>query len=216
MDLSGVEGLTEAQIASITAAHDADVTGLKSSNTKLMDEAKNAKNASSEKDSVIEEARKAAAKAEEKRLIDAGEYEKAKAVADEELAKQIAESNTNAEKYKNALDLTHLTTAKSGVKVQVLPEFQDAAEALLNLGVSVSYDDNGAPVTTYKHGDKEFNSHSDFLNGVADDPMWSRMLKGADSSGAGTKQSNNSGGASSSSIDKTQSALEQRLKQKGI
>ena len=40
MDLSGVEGLSEEQKASILAAHNADVEGLKNQQAKLVDETK--------------------------------------------------------------------------------------------------------------------------------------------------------------------------------
>lgn len=211
MELSEL-GLSEEQLAGINE----HVAGLKASNTKLMDETKQAKIASSEKDTAVEEARKVAADEKAKTLEAQGKYEEAQKLREEERANLVAEANADAEKYKKALDDNHLTIAKNGILNKVLDAFQPAAEAVLNSVVSVSYDDTGKPSTVYKYGEQEFSSAADFINGVGEDAMWSGMLKGADSSGAGTKQSNNSGGASSSGTDKTQSALEQRLKQKGI
>lgn len=216
MDLSTIEGLTDEQKAAILEAHNTDVTGLKSKNTQLMDEAKNAKSTSAEKDAAVEEARKAAVAAKEKQLLSENKYEEAQKLREEERATLVAKANENAEKYKSALDNQHLSNAKNGVLNKVVDGMQGFAEAMLDKSVSVSYDEEGNAQAVFRHGEKEFTTAADFINGVSDDVGWSNMLKGADSSGAGAKQSNNSGGASSSSIDKTQSALKQRLQQKGL
>ena len=215
MDLSAIEGLTDEQKAAIEQAYNEDVTGLKTKTTQLLDEVKAAKSSSSEKDAAIEEARQAAVAAKEKQLLSENKYEEAQKLREEERATLVAKANENAEKYKAALDNYHLSTAKNGVLNKVVDGMQDFAEAMLDKSVSVAYDDDGNAKAVYRHGDKEFASAADFIDGVSDDAGWSRMLKGADSSGAGTKQNIN-GGASSSGIDKTQSALEQRLQQKGL
>jgi len=214
MDLSGIEGLSEEHQAAIMAAHNADVEGLKANNTKLMDEAKKAKTSVGEKDLAIEEARKVAADAEAKALESQGKYEEAQKLREDERAKLVAEANANADKYKNALEAKDIIEAKSPILSKVLDQFQPAAEAVLNNAISITYDESGNAKTMYKHGDKEFSSQAEFLDGVKDDAMWSGMLKGADSSGAGTKQSGNSG--ASSTGDKVGDNLSARLKGHGL
>ena len=211
MDLSEL-GLSEDQLLGV----EKHVEGLKAKNTDLMDEAKKAKLSVSEKEAIAEEARKAAASAKAEALESLGKYEEAQKLREDERAELVAQANAERDNAKLALDKYHLSSAKNSVLNKVLDQFQPAAEAVLNNAISVSYDDNGNANTVFKHGEQEFSSAADFINGVGEDAMWSGMLKGADSSGAGTKQVNNSGGASSSGTDKTQSALEQRLKRKGL
>ena len=214
MDLSKIDGLTEDQIASINALHDTDVTGLKTKNTQLMDEAKSAKASSHEKDAAVEEARKTALNAEEQRLMLEGKFEEAKKLGEDERARLVAEANANADKYKATLSEYHLSTAKNGVLNKVVEGMEEFALARLDKDVSLSYDDNGNAITVFKHGDKEFATAADFINGVSDDAGWGRMLKGADSSGAGMTQNSNGGTLPSS--NNTESALEKRLKSKGL
>ena len=201
MDLTSVEGwadLPDSMKQAITSQVSESEQGLKTKVDQLLTEKKGVQSESDSQKIALEEARKAATDAAEQRLIAEGKYDEAQALREKERADLIAEANAERDKANAALDKYHLNNAKNGVKLQVLPEFQDAADALLNLSTAISYDDNGNAITIFKHGEKEFSSHSDYLDGVADDPMWSRMLKGADSSGAGTKQSNTTGGASSS------------------
>jgi hypothetical protein len=214
MDLSKIDGLTEDQIAAIKAVHDDDVTGLKTKNTQLLDEAKHAKASSHEKDAAVEEARRAAADAAEQKLLAEGKYKEASELREKERAELVAEANANADKYKATLSEYHLSTAKNGVLHKVVEGMEEFALARLDKDVSLSYDDNGNAITVFKHGDKEFATAADFIDGVSDDAGWGRMLKGADSSGAGGKQSVNGGHLPSG--NKTQSALEQRLKSKGL
>ena len=191
MDLSSIEGLTEDQRAAVIAAHESDVEGLKNQQKKLVDEAKSAKAAASENAATVEEARKAASDAEARALESQGKYDEAQKIREEERAKLVAEANANADKYKDTLDMFHKNNALNGVLNNVLDQFKPAAEAVLNQNISVTYDDDGNAKAVYKYGEQEFSSASDFINGVGDDAMWSGMLKGAVSSGAGTKQSGN-------------------------
>ncbi len=191
MDLSSIEGLTEDQRAAVLAAHESDVEGLKNQQKKLVDEAKSAKAAASENAATVEEARKAASDAEARALESQGKYEEAQKVREEERAKLIAEANAERDKATNALDMFHKNNALNGVLNNVLDQFKPAAEAVLNQNISVTYDDDGNAKAVYKYGEQEFSSASDFINGVGDDAMWSGMLKGAVSSGAGTKQGGN-------------------------
>ncbi len=189
MDLSSIEGLTEEQRAAVLAVYESDVEGLKNQQRKLVDEAKSAKAAANENAATVEEARKAASDAEARALESQGKYEEAQKVREEERAKLIAEANAERDKATNALDMFHKNNALNGVLNNVLDQFKPAAEAVLNQNISVSYDESGNAKAVYKYGEKEFSSASDFINGVGDDAMWSGMLKGAVSSGAGTKQS---------------------------
>ena len=188
MDLSSIEGLTEEQRAAVMAAHESDVEGLKNQQKKLVDEAKSAKTAASENAATVEEARKAAADAEARALESQGKYEEAQKVREEERAKLVAEASAERDKAIQALDMFHKINALNGVLNNVLDQFKPAAEAVLNQNISVTYDDEGNAKAVYKYGEQEFSSASDFINGVGDDAMWSGMLKGAVSSGAGTKQ----------------------------
>ena len=107
MDLSSIEGLSEEQTASILAAHNADVEGLKNQQAKLVDETKSAKQAASENASAVEEARKAASDAEARALESQGKYQEAQKIREDERAKLVAEANANADKYKDTLNMFH-------------------------------------------------------------------------------------------------------------
>ena len=214
MDLSGVEGLSEEQTASILAAHNADVEGLKNQQAKLVDETKSAKQAASENANAVEEARKAAADTEARNLELQGKYDEAQKIREAEKAKLVAEAHAIADKYKNALEAKDMLEARSPILSKVLDQFKPAAEAILAKNIDIAYDDEGNAKTVFRHGEQEFSSASDFIDGVSGDAMWDGMLRGADSSGAGTKQSKESG--ASSTGNSASDNLQKRLKQKGM
>jgi hypothetical protein len=190
MDLSSVEGLTEDQRAAVMAAHDANVEGLKNQQKKLVDEAKTAKAAASENAATVEEARKAASDAEARALESQGKYDEAQKIREEERAKLVAVAESERDKAKNTLDKFHKSQAVNSILNNVLDQFRPAAEAVLDQNINIDYDEQGNVKTMFRHGEQEFSSASDFINGVGEDAMWGGMLKGAVSSGAGTKQVN--------------------------
>jgi len=187
-------GLSEDQLAGV----EKHVEGLKANSDKLKKEKLEAMSMAEANLVAAEEARKVAAESEAKKQEALGNSEEAKRLRDAESEKHLAEISAERDKVKSLLDKNHIDQAKNGVLNSVLDHLKPAAEAVLDKAITVSYDENGNAKTMFKHGDKEFNSKADFLDGVKDDAMWSGMLKGADSSGAGTKQSSTTGGASPS------------------
>ena len=214
MYLSTIEGLSEEQTASILAAHNADVEGLKNQQAKLVDETKSAKQAASENASAVEEARKAAADTEARNLELQGKYEEAQKIREDERAKLVAVAESERDNARNTLDKYHKSQAVSGILNNVLDQFKPAAEAVLAQNINIAYDDDGNVKTVFRHGEQEFSSASDFINGVSGDAMWDGMLRGADSSGAGTKQNRESG--ASSTGNSASDNLQKRLKQRGM
>ena len=100
VDLTGLE-LSEEQTAKISALFDTEIGGLKNKVDELIGEKRNVQQTSTEKDQIIDDARKAAAKAHEETLIAAGKTDELKAFYEEQLATTTAELTATAKTAKD-------------------------------------------------------------------------------------------------------------------
>lgn len=194
MDLSKVEGLTEEQQASITAMYNADTEGLRNKNDELLGEKKTAAAQAVKNAQIAEDARLAAVKAEEARLIASGETDKLKTHYETQLAEATAAANEQAETAKNAL----LSRDKGAVLSQALglihDDYKGLAEAQLSNMLKVSYNDQQQPITTFEHDGKVVaNNIEEFKGWANEQSSFKKILNGVDSSGANTTQSRASG-----------------------
>ena len=98
MDLTKIEGLTEEQIALISAMHDADTEGLKNKNTELLGKLSNGKSEQESLAQAIEDARQVASKAEEEKLKANNDMEGLRKHYEAQLAEQTAGHKAQAEK----------------------------------------------------------------------------------------------------------------------
>lgn len=89
-----------------------------------------------------------------------------------------------------------------------------AGKAMLSNALKISYNDQGEKTTSYMHeGVEVANNAKDFQSFAAQSSDYKQYLKGVDSSGAGTTQSQ---GSSAATGNDTQTNLSQRLKQAGL
>ena len=206
IDLTGIEGLSEAQIEAINAANEADVTGLKNNTEALKQEKLSAQQER-------EDARKAAAKAEEDRLKIAGDMDGLKAHYETQLAETTAEKTALAEKAQSRLLERDVNDTINSALGMIHDDDKWLAKTQLSNMLKVSYDEQGGKITTFEHEGKSVASSVEELKAWAStQDSWKRILNGVDSSGAGV-QSSKSGGAMAETV---QTKLAQRLKAQGI
>ena len=210
MDLSTIDGLSDEQRVKIAALYDTDVAGLKAKNDELLGEKKTISQSVLEKDQILEEARKVAKQAEIKNLELQGKYDEAQVLQETERAKLVAEAESNAEMYKTTLEKYHTTKLKDAILANVTDLQKPFVEAMLDKSISTEMKDNEM-IATLSHGDNKFTTAQDFINGVGEDKAWQSVLKGVDSSGAGTTQS----GKTTTGTD-PDAAYKQRLRDAGL
>ncbi len=169
-------------------------SGLKTSRDTWMKDANDLKLGMGEKDTAIEDARKAAVKAEELRLVDAGKYDEAKAISEAELAKLVAEANTQKESAQTMLKQRDLKDVHFDILGKVDSNLAPAAQAMLNGMTDITYGENGQPIVSIKCGDKDFSNTVDFLAHAETDATWKAMLKAPDTKGIDVHNSNAQGG----------------------
>lgn len=213
MDLSSIEGLTPEQQAAITAQYETDINGLKSKNDELLSEKKTVQQLAQEKDATIEEARQAAVKAEEEKLVAEGKYKEALELREKEKAELIAKAQEQAKTATEALEGYHKGNALNAALNLVHDDFKDVSNAMLSNMLNISYNDQGEAVTEFKHnGEVVAKNVDEFKSWASEQDAFKKILKGVDSSGAGTQRSQGASGAES---DKD-SAFKQRLKSAGL
>lgn len=193
MDLSTIEGLTEAQITAIQAVHDVDVTGLKGKNSELLGKMDEYKTDAQRNADSIEEARKATVAATEAKLLAEGKYEEAQALRETERADLVASANTEKEKAQSMLKQRDLKDVHFDILGKVDSNLAPAAQAMLNGMTDITYSENGQPIVTIKCGDKEFNNTADFLTHAETDATWKAMLKAPQTQGLKVNNSNAQG-----------------------
>lgn len=197
MDLSTIEGLTEAQISAIQQAHDTDVTGLKGKNSELLGKMDEYKTESQRNADSIEEARKATVLATEAKLLAEGKYEEAQALRETERADLVATANTEKEKAQNMLKQRDLKDVHFDILSKVGENLQAPAQAMLTAMTDISYNENGQTVISIKCGDKEFSNTVDFLAHAETDATWKAMLKAPDTQGINVHNTNAQGSGTS-------------------
>lgn len=178
-------GLDEDKAKEALALHEEDVTGLKTKNSELLGKFEGYKTELSTKEQTIEEARQAAVKAQEEKLLAEGKYKEAQELREQERAELVAKANEEAEKARGMLKERDLQEVHSDIMRGVHENFTPAAQALLVANTEVSYGEDGSKKVTIRHGDKEFNSTADFKEFAKTDPTWSAMMKAPDTKGVG-------------------------------
>ena len=214
MDLSKIEGLTEAQSAAITAILNTETEGLRNKNEQLLGEKKTMQGTAAEQTQIAEDARQAAVKANEDALKSAGDMEGLKSHYETQLAEQTASANEQAAAAREAL----LSRDKGSVLNKALglihDDYKGLAEAQLSNMLKISYNDQQQPVTTFEHeGEVVANNVDEFKSWAAEQSQFKKILNGVDSSGADTTQSRSSASNDGNTV---QSKLDQRLKQAGL
>ena len=213
VDLTGLD-LNEEQSAKITALFDSEIGGLKNKVDELIGEKRNVQQTSTEKDQIIEDARKAAVTAEESRLVESGRYKEALELREKETTEAIATANASALTAKEALQSRDYGTSSSNLLGMFHDSHKEVGEALLSKGLKIGYNDQHQPVTTFEYGGEVVATGIDEIKGWAgEQSVFKQYLKGVDSSGADTTQSR---GGSAANGNDTQTNLAQRLKAKGL
>ena len=208
MDLSKIEGLTEEQKASITAAMNKEVEGLVNKNTELLDEKKAMQGSAEEQKQIAEDARLAAVKAEEQRLKANNDMEGLKTHYEEQLAEKTATANEAAEKAQNALLSRDKGSVLNQVSSLIHDDFKDVSQPMLSNMLKISYNDQGEAITSFEHEGKVVaNNVEEFKGWASEQATFKKILKGVESSGAGTSQSH-----SGSAANGEDHAFKQRLK----
>lgn len=193
VDLTGLD-LNEDQSAKITALFDSEIGGLKNKVDELIGEKRNVQQTSTEKDQIIEDARKAAAKAHEETLIAAGKTDELKAFYEEQLATTTAELTASAKTAKDALTSRDRGDVMGKVMGLVHDDHKWNSEAMLSNMLEIGYNDQNQLTTQFKNnGEVVANNVEEFKSWAGEQDSFKRILKGVDSSGASTTQSRASG-----------------------
>tara|TARA_R110000737_G_scaffold348790_1_gene383502 strand:+ start:793 stop:1437 length:645 start_codon:yes stop_codon:yes gene_type:complete len=213
VDLTGLD-LNEEQSAKITALFDSEIGGLKNKVNELIGEKRNVQQTFTEKDQIIEDARKAAVTAEESRLVESGRYKEALELREKETTEAIATANASALTAKEALQSRDYGASSNNLLGMFHDNHKEVGEALLSKGLKIGYNDQHQPVTTFEYGGEVVATGIDEIKGWAgEQSVFKQYLKGVDSSGADTTQSR---GGSAANGNDTQTKLAQRLKTKGL
>jgi hypothetical protein len=211
-DLSKIEGLTEEQQAAIKAMHETETQGLVSKTQELLSETKTAKATASEQAQALEQARQAAVKAEEEKLLAEGKYKEAQELREQERAQLVAEAESKAKMAQENLEKYHKGAALNGALLLIHDDFKDVSSALLDSMIKIDYNEQGEALTKFmKDGNVVANSVDEFKSWAAEQDSFKRIMNGVNSSGAGSSNANGSAGATNEN-----SAYELRLKQAGL
>ena len=201
----------------IQDAVDAATTGLVNKNNELIGELRSGRDKYNEQIGTAEQeltdARAAAVKAEEDRLKLAGDVDGLKSHYETQLAETTATANQARELAEERLNKIHKDRAVNEILNHVDDRFKPFVKTQLASSTKISYNEQGEAVTTITDNGINYSSVEDFFNGVKDSDTWKSVLKGVDSSGAGTTNSNGSGAPT---VNTVQSNLSQRLKSHGL
>ncbi len=213
MDLSKIEGLTEEQSAAITAMYNTDTEGLRNKNDELIGEKRTMQNSVAEQAQQVEDARLAAVKANEEALKAAGDMEGLKTHYETQLAEQTAMAKEQAKTAQDALLSRDKGSALNKALSLIHDDYKGIAEAQLSNMLKISYNDQQQPVIAFEQGGEVVaNNIDEFKSWAGEQSQFSKILKGVDSSGAGTKRSQSNGVASGGE----NTAFEQRLRSAGL
>ena len=210
VDLTGLD-LNEEQSAKITALFDSEIGGLKNKVDELIGEKRNVQQTSTEKDQIIEDARKAAVTAEESRLVESGRYKEALELREKETTEAIAKANESALTAKDALTSRDRGDVMGKVMGLVHDDHKWNSEAMLSNMLEIGYNDQEQLTTQFKsNGEVVANNVEEFKSWAGEQDSFKKILKGVDSSGASTTQSR--GGASMTNKPYSEMTLQERAK----
>ena len=189
MDLSKFD-LSEEVTAAIQAEFTKETEGLRNKNEQLLGEKKTNQGTIAEQAQIAEDARQAAVKAEEARLKAANDMDGLKSHYEARLAEQTAAANEQAKTAREALLSRDKGSVLNQVKSLIHDDYRDLASDKLSNMLKVGYNDQQQPVTTFEHEGKVVASNiEEFKGWASEQPQFAKILKGVDSSGAGTQRS---------------------------
>ena len=196
IDYTKIAGLTAEQIAELTDLHQTDVTKLIDNRDEIKLEKIGVQGRLKASEEALESARLAGIAAEELRLVDSGKYTEALALREKETIAAIAQANESASTAREALTSRDRGDVMNGVMGLIHDDHQWNSRAMLENMLEVGYNDQQQLTTAFKHnGEVVANSVSEFKSWAGEQESFKRILKGVDSSGAGTLQASGAGGA---------------------
>ncbi len=211
VDLTKIEGLTEAQASALAELFDSETSGLKSKVDELLSEKKSVSAKATELEQIAADARKAAEAAAEERMKAANDMEGLKKLYEKQRADDAALYKSEAEKHKSMLESYHKESFINQAKSLVHEDFRDLSSAMFEKLVHLEYDDKQQVRPVFKNGDDVIATNLDeFRSWAAEQPSWKRVLNGVDSSGAGVTSSK-SGGASFSGKSYSEMTLQEQV-----
>ena len=195
VDLTGIDGLNEEQTAKLSALFDSEIGGLKNKVDELIGEKRNVQQTSTEKDQIIEDARKAAVTAEEQRLVESGRYKEALELREKETTDAIAAANASALTAKDALTSRDRGDVMGKVMGLVHDDHKWNSEAMLSNMLEIGHNDQNQLTAQFKHnGEVVANNVDEFKSWAGEQDSFKKILKGVDSSGADTVPTSGAGG----------------------
>tara|TARA_B110000902_G_scaffold48992_1_gene55829 strand:- start:1522 stop:2166 length:645 start_codon:yes stop_codon:yes gene_type:complete len=196
IDYTKIAGLTAEQIAELTDLHQTDVTNLIDNRDEIKLEKIGVQGRLKASEEALESARLAGIAAEELRLVDSGKYTEALALREKETIAAIAQANESASTAREALTSRDRGDVMNGVMGLIHDDHQWNSRAMLENMLEVGYNDQQQLTTAFKHnGEVVANGVSEFKSWAGEQESFKRILKGVDSSGAGTLQASGAGGA---------------------
>ena len=196
MDLSKFD-LSEEVTAAIQAEFTKETEGLRNKNEQLLGEKKTIQGSVAEQAQIAEDARQAAVKAEEARLKASNDMDGLKSHYETQLAEQTATANEAAKAAQQALLSRDKGSALNQVQNLIHDDFKDLAGDRLSNMLKVGYNDQQQPIITFEQDGKVVaNNIDEFKSWAGEQPQFAKILKGVDSSGAGTTRSQGNGVAS--------------------
>lgn len=190
IDYSKVPGLTEEMIAGLTELHNKDVNNLIENRDSIKQEKLSVQEKLTAAEQIAEDARAAAAAAKEEALKAAGDITGLKALYEDQLATAKAEYTSAI----NERDKSILERDRGDALSQVLDMIHDdhkwVSKPMLSNMLEIGYNDQQQQVVSFKHeGNVVANNVDEFKSWANEQDSFKRILKGVDSSGAGTTQS---------------------------
>ena len=211
VDLTKIDGLNEEQTAQLSALFDQEVGGLKSKVDELLGEKKTVQQGLSEKEQALGDARIAANKLAEEKLIAEGKYAEALELREKETAELTAKLEQEAKIAKDALMDRDKGAVLNQVSSLVHDDYKDLSKPMLSNMLKISYNDQGEAITSFEHEGKVVaNNVEEFKGWASEQATLKKILKGVDSSGAGTSQSRS--GASMTNKPYSEMTLQERAK----
>lgn len=186
----GIEGLSEDQKAAlsekITAANAADVAGLKSKNSELIEKNKLG-------NAAAEELERTSALAAEKLATAQGNFDEAQRLATERMDKERLASSAREDGYKGQLSDLYVTQAKTGLATEIANTTEDIPVLEMFLQKHITMKDvDGKMQTDYG----EAGSREALIESFKKDPSMARFISGTKATGVGAKGANGNGKAS--------------------
>jgi hypothetical protein len=206
IDYAAIPGLSEDQITALTSAHNTDVSNLIINRDNIKQEKLGVQDKLTAAELVAEEARLLAATTKEELLKANGDMAGLKKHYEDELATTTAELTAAAKVSKDALTSRDRGDSLSKIMDLVHDDHKFMSRDKLSNMLKDAYNDQGQYTPTFEHEGKVIaNNVDEFKSWASEQDSFKRILKGVDSSGAGTTQS--AGSASGKDMTLTEQAI---------